>query len=146
MTQEFTSQPQPEKRHQSFNQFLLKLIIVIVVICLSGIGLGIWYNQLPVHHPERNQSACEQAGGEWLTDHAVCLLSHKEAGDSCTDGGQCQSGVCFPPDLTEEQQATITSGNKVSGLTGTCYPEEEVMGCVKQILKGVVSRESLCYE
>jgi len=146
MIQKPTTKPRPEKQKQPANKPLLKFIIVIVIICFAGIVLGIWYSQLPVHHPERGQSACEQAGGEWLTDQAICLISHKTAGESCTDGGQCQSGVCFPPELTSEQQSIIASGQEISGLIGTCYPEGEIMGCVKQILKGVVSEDSLCHE
>lgn len=146
MIQASTTKPQPNKQSQPANRLLLKLIIIIVIICLSGIILGIWYNQLPVHHPGRNQSACEQAGGEWVTDQAICLISYKTTGEFCTDGGQCQSGVCFPPELTTEQQSVIASGQKISGLTGTCYPEEEIVDCVEQILKGTISKESLCYE
>ncbi|MFH1366995.1 MAG: hypothetical protein ABIH38_03330 [Patescibacteria group bacterium] len=127
-------------------KILYGLLIGMAAIILLGICLGYWYNQLPKNNPQRSQYTCEQAGGQWLVDESTCLISNRLAGEACTDGGQCQSGVCFPPDLTEEHQAAVTRGEKVSGLTGTCYPEELIGDCVKQILKGTVSRESLCIE
>ncbi|MBU1148563.1 hypothetical protein KKI23_00565 [Patescibacteria group bacterium] len=128
------------------NKNLRTPLIIIAVICIGGIGLGFWYSQLDVHHPERSQEACEQSWGEWQADEETCILSSRQAGEACVDGGQCQSGVCFPPDLTEEQQAIIDADNEVSDLTGSCYPEELVRDCVKQVLNGTVNQESLCLE
>jgi len=128
------------------NKNLRTPLIIIAAICIGGIGLGFLYSQLPVHHPERSKGACEQSWGEWQADTETCILSSRPAGEACIDGGQCQSGVCFPPELTAEQQALIDSGKEVSGLTGTCYPEELVRDCVKQVLRGTVTQESLCFQ
>ncbi len=138
-------QPEINNKLLKSNKLLFAIIISIVIILL-GIGLGIWYNQLPENNPQRDQSSCEQAGGEWVAEQKNCLISNRMEGENCTDGGQCQSGVCFPPDLTSEQQANIDEGNVLMGITGTCYPEELIEGCVKQVLKGIVSQESLCIE
>ncbi|MFH1597881.1 MAG: hypothetical protein ABIB97_02305 [Patescibacteria group bacterium] len=128
------------------NKNLRNPIIIIAVICIGGIGLGFWYSQLDVHHPERSKEACEQSWGEWQAEAETCILSSRPAGEACVDGGQCQSGVCFPPELTADQQTTIDAGNEVSNLTGSCYPEELVRDCVKQVLNGTVNQESLCLE
>lgn len=135
-------QPVSSTKKQKTNHDLMKLIIVIAIIGLVGIGLGYYYSQLPENNPQKNQSNCEQAGGEWVEDQ--CLLSNRLAGEDCTDGGQCQSGVCFPPELTAAQMAALENG-PLEGITGTCYPEELIIDCIKQVNHGVVSKESLCY-
>ncbi len=144
----FSSKPEPEIQDQPSNKKLLTVTIIIAMILFLGflgIGLGYWYNQLPENNPQRDRVSCEQAGGEWLTDQSTCLISNRVAGEICTDGGQCQSGVCFPPALTQEQQAALSHGD-VTGITGTCYSEELMTDCVKQVIDGTVSRESLCLE
>ena len=132
------------KKHKQQNNFSL-LILIIIVICLFGIGLGYYYSQLPENNPQRDQSSCEQAGGQWQKSQSNCLISNRIAGEPCTDGGQCQSGICFPPTLTGEQQ-TALSNEPVVGITGTCYLDEFLGGCIKQVIDGAVSMESLCYE
>ncbi|MEA3398698.1 MAG: hypothetical protein U9R06_03070 [Patescibacteria group bacterium] len=94
------------------------------------------------HHPEKNKQFCENAGGQW-TDDQICLLSYKKAGETCTDGGQCMSGVCFPPTLTDEQKINLTKG-PLENIVGTCYPENLVTDCVEQVIAGTISRESMC--
>ena len=101
-----------------------------------------FYSSLPSHHPEKNKQSCENASGEWTEDQ-TCLLSYKEAGETCTDGGQCISGVCFPPTLTDEQKTNLTKG-PLENIIGNCYSEELVTGCVVQVLKGTISKESMC--
>ena len=71
------------------------------------------------------------------------FVSYKESGAICTDGGQCKSGVCFPPTLTEEQKVKLTN-SPVENIIGTCYPDELITGCIKQVLMGTVSKESMC--
>ena len=120
------------------------IIIIFAIIILSGIGLGFLYSSLPAHHPEKNKQFCENAGGKWTEDQ-TCLLSYKKAGEICTDGGQCISGVCFPPTLTDEQKINLSKG-PLKNIVGTCYPEELVTGCVAQVLKGIISKESMCLD
>lgn len=146
MTQTPHRQLEINKDLQKSNKLLFVIFLGITVIILLGIGLGIWYNQLPENNPQRNQSSCEKASGEWVAEQENCLISNRTTGEICTDGGQCQSGVCFPPDLTPEQQTSISDGNVITGITGTCYSEESIEGCIKQVLKGTISRESLCIE
>lgn len=136
------SEKQIERSHSHSHRLI---IIVVAVICLVGIGLGFWYNQLPKNNPQRDQSSCEQAGGEWRSNEKICLISNRVAGEECTDGGQCKSGICFPPPLTQEQQLNITNGS-AENIVGTCYSEEVAEGCVKQVVNGTVTLESLCFE
>ncbi|MFH1589846.1 MAG: hypothetical protein ABIB43_04735 [archaeon] len=122
----------------------LIILIGFIGIILFGIGLGLLYSSLPAHHPEKSKQACESVGGEW-TDEQICLLSYKQAGEVCTDGGQCISGVCFPPELTEEQKV-ILAKEPLKNIVGTCYPEDLVTGCVEQVILGTVSKESMCMD
>lgn len=117
--------------------------MVIIIIILSGISLGILYSLLPGHNQPGNKQDCEVAGGKWSVEENFCLLSYKESGEICTDGGQCKSGVCFPPTLTEEQKIILID-DPLKNIEGTCYPDELVTGCVKQIIMGTVSKETMC--
>ncbi|PIY96987.1 MAG: hypothetical protein COY66_01855 [Candidatus Kerfeldbacteria bacterium CG_4_10_14_0_8_um_filter_42_10] len=135
--------PPSEKKHRQSSKDLFKLIIAIVIIGLLGVGSGYYYSQLPKNNPQKNQSNCEQAGGDW--ENEKCLLSNRLTGEECIDGGQCQSGICFPPELTEEQIAELAE-KPLTDITGTCYSEELIEECVKQVNNGTVSLESLCYE
>ncbi|MFA6511985.1 MAG: hypothetical protein WCV86_02605 [Patescibacteria group bacterium] len=130
-------------QQQSGKKYLLYAFLIVMAILLSGVALGLYYASLPEHHPQSSKSACEKAGGDWVADQALCLISNRVAGEACTDGGQCKSGVCFPPTLTDAQQATLLHED-VSGIIGTCYPDELIQDCVPQVLKGTVSRASLC--
>ena len=129
-----------------------KILAVIIITALAAIiifisfGLWFWYNQLPENNPQRSKADCEKAGGEWAEEQSLCLISNRLAGEECTDGGQCRSGVCFPPDLSEKQMEIIYRGEKITGLTGACYPDDLAFGCVKQVIKGTVSLESLCLD
>ena len=123
----------------------LLIFIIIIVIVLSGILLGLIYSLLPGHHPQKNKQACESVGGDWLDEKEICLLSYKKTGEMCTDGGQCISGVCFPPILTAEQKINLTKG-PLKNIVGTCYSEDLVIGCVEQVLMGTISKESMCLD
>ncbi|MFA6272321.1 MAG: hypothetical protein WC693_04440 [Patescibacteria group bacterium] len=129
------------KRHHND---LSIIITIIITICLLGIGLGYFYSQLPENNPQKNEENCEKAGGEWQKNNEKCLLSYRVDGEACTDGGQCQSGICFPPALNEEQMASLNEG-MLSGIIGTCYDGESTEGCIKQVIDGTVSMQSLCY-
>jgi len=125
------------------NKKLMFISIIIVSIILFGIILGLFYSALPEHHPQRNKQTCEAVGGDWSDEQEVCLLSYKAAGEICIDGGQCISGVCFPPILTAEQEIELSNG-PLENIVGTCYPDEWVKGCIRQVLKGTISKESMC--
>ena len=127
------------------NKKLIILLAMIVAIILFGISLGIFYSLLPGHNPPKSKQVCESAGGQWSDEQNFCLLSYKEPGEICTDGGQCKSGVCFPPTLTEEQRINLTNG-PLKNIVGTCYPDELITSCVKQVLMGTVSKESMCLD
>ena len=127
---------------QNNSKVFIFFLIIFAIIIFLGIGLGYLYSSLPQHHPEKNKQSCENAGGQW-TDKQTCLLSYKKAGEICTDGGQCISGICFPPTLTDEQKINLDKG-PLKNIVGTCYPENLVTGCVEQVLMGIISRESMC--
>lgn len=119
-------------------------VVIFIVIILFGVGLGLLYSSLSEHHPEKNQESCENAGGQW-TENQTCLLSYKKAGEICIDGGQCISGVCFPSTLTDEQKINLEKG-PLKNIVGTCYPEDLVTGCIKQVIMGIISKESMCMD
>ncbi|MCD4694473.1 hypothetical protein K8R62_03905 [bacterium] len=119
------------------------ILIIFAAVVVFGIILGFYYSSLPEHHPRDNKEACESVGGDWASDR--CLVSYKEAGEECIDGGQCESGVCYPQELTEEQIIEIMNG-PISNMTGTCYPDSMIDGCIKQVLGGTISKQSLCLD
>jgi len=108
-----------------------------------GIFLGYCYSLLPGHYPQKNKKACESVGGEWTNSQNICLLANKKAGEICTDGAQCESGICFPPDLSENQKVMIAK-ELIKNIIGTCYPNNFPTGCVKQVIMGTISKESMC--
>ena len=122
---------------------LLIIFIIIAAIVLFGIILGYFYSLLPGHNPQKNEQACESVGGEWSGGLSSCLLADKKAGASCTDGAQCESGICFPPDLSEEQEMMLDK-EPIKNIAGTCYPDNFPTGCVKQVVMGTVSKASMC--
>lgn len=122
---------------------IIIIALVLAVIVLTGIMLGLLYSRLPGNNPQKSQAGCEGVGGDWDAVERRCLVSYRKAGELCTDGGQCTSGVCFPPELTEEQKIDLTNG-PLQNIVGTCYSEELIIGCVEQVLNGTVSEESMC--
>ncbi|MFC1600063.1 hypothetical protein ACFL3T_03490 [Patescibacteria group bacterium] len=123
--------------------YLSIFLTIPAIIIVLGVGLGFYYSSLPQHHPQDSKQNCESVGGDWVDDQNKCLLSYKKEGETCTDGGQCISGICFPPELTEEQKLAIMN-KPLTNIVGTCYPNEFASGCVEQILMGTVSKESMC--
>ncbi len=130
---------------QSTPRILMFIFIILAVIILFGIALGFLYSSLPEHHPQKDKQSCESVGGQWSDEQKICLLSYKETGEICTDGWQCISGVCFPPTLTEEQKTNLSKG-PLENIVGTCYPNDLVTGCVKQVIMGTISRGSMCLD
>ena len=129
---------------QNNTKIFIFIIIIFAIIIFTGIGLGFLYSSLPENNPEKNKQFCEKAGGQWTEDQ-TCLLSHKKAGELCTDGGQCISGICFPPTLTDEQKINLNKG-PLENIVGTCYSENIVTGCIEQVIMGTISKESMCME
>lgn len=146
MMQSQEIRPSPENKSPRSNHTARNLLIAVIVVILCGIGLGYYYSQLPENNPQKNQSNCEQAGGEWVAEQGTCLLSNRVVGDECTDGGQCQSGICSPFDLTLDQESHIASGEVLTGISGTCSADQFTEGCIPQVYKGKVSQDSLCRE
>ncbi|MDD3778367.1 MAG: hypothetical protein ACOX0H_01985 [Patescibacteria group bacterium] len=68
---------------------------VIVIIILLGIILGFIYNSLPANNPQKNKQGCESVGGDWSVEQNKCLVSYKEAGEICTDGGSVKVEFVF---------------------------------------------------
>lgn len=130
---------------QSKDKSLMFVFIVILIIILFGIVLGFYYSSLSGHHPQKNKKSCESVGGNWSNEQEICFLSYKEAGELCTDGGQCISGLCFPPELTEVQKIEFKKG-PLKNITGTCYPDNLIIGCVEQVIMGAVSKKSMCLD
>lgn len=128
-----------EKRKHT--QILLAVIIAIIII---GIVAGWLYSQIPANNPQDSKQGCESVGGDWNNTANRCLLSYKEAGESCIDGGQCVSGICSPPALTEKQQSTLLH-EPLTDIVGTCSANNEPFGCMPQVIKGSVSMESMCW-
>jgi hypothetical protein len=126
-------------------KYPVRPIIIGAVIIISGIGLGLYYGSLPGHRPQRNKSACESVGGIWSNENNPCLLSYKKTGEACTDGGQCISGICFLPTITEEQKVALNHGS-LKNIVGTCYADNNPTGCVPQIILGTISKSSLCLD
>ena len=124
---------------------MLIIFIVISAIILFGIVLGYFYSLLPGHYPQKNKQACESVGGEWSDDQNICFLANKKAGEICTDGAQCESRICFPPELSEDQKI-ILAHEPIKNIVGTCYPNNFATGCVKQVIMGTISKESMCLE
>lgn len=125
------------------NPKVVSVVIILVVISVIGIALGFLYERLPSNNPQESQAGCESVGGDWDMEAGRCLVSYKEAGESCTDGGQCKSGICSPPTFSSEEEAALAQG-PISNIVGVCASSAEVVGCVPQVLNSVVSAESMC--
>jgi len=130
---------------QGVNREFVKPLVVIITVILLGVSLGIFYSLLPGNNPPKNKQACESASGQWSDEKSFCLLSYKESGEVCTDGGQCKSGICFPPTLTEEQKTSLANG-PLKNIAGACYPDELTTGCIEQVIMGTISNESMCLD
>lgn len=127
------------------NLMILAIALIFVIILIFGVLFGFIYQQLPSNNPYKSQAGCESVGGDWNTETGKCLVSYKEAGKSCTDGGQCKSGVCSPPTLSSEEKKALRHGS-ILDIIGVCASSTEVTGCVPQVLNGVISAESMCKE
>ena len=118
---------------------------IIAIIIISGLVLGYYYSTLPEHNPQDNKQSCKSVGGEWQDDEMKCLVSYKKAGETCTDGGQCESGVCYSGELTPEQKEIINN-ETISNIIGICYSDDLIKDCVPQVLMGKITKESMCLE
>ncbi len=134
----------PDKVYRSVTRQISILVLAVIAIVLAGIMLGFLYNRLPANNPQESRAGCESVGGEWDQVENKCLVSYKEAGEQCTDGGQCKSGVCSPPILSSEE--ALLARGPITGIVGVCASDTEVIGCVPQVVKGVITAESMCME
>jgi hypothetical protein len=125
------------------NRQIATIALVLAAISLAGILLGFLYSRLPANSPQESRAGCESVGGDWDAAASRCLVSYKEAGESCTNGGQCKSGICTPPELSDQQRAALILG-PISGIVGVCSGNMEPTGCVPQVLKSIISTESMC--
>lgn len=130
---------------QGMNRKLVILVLILVSVSLFGITLGFLYERLPSNNPQESRVGCESVGGDWDVASGTCLVSYKEAGESCIDGGQCKSGICSPPELSNEERAALECG-PISDIVGVCASSGEVTGCAPQVQNGVISMESMCVE
>jgi len=92
---------------------------------------------LPPDHSGRcEDKACVAAGG--LCAYAgfcfgqACVKKTRDAGRTCTDGAQCESG-CLAKD-----------GTPPGPGTGTCSPTQITLGCHLCVSRGVVPRGVMC--
>jgi hypothetical protein len=123
----------------------VSIFILFFLLGAAGIALGFLYASLPGHDPQKNRQACEIVGGDWSEEDKRCLVSYKESGAPCRDGGQCISGICVPPALSDAQKTALAQG-PIPSITGTCSADLFPTGCIPQVLMGTISRESLCLE
>jgi len=119
------------------------LLVAGLAIVIIGIVAGWLYSRLPSNNPQDSKQGCESVGGDWDNVVGQCLLSYKKAGETCVDGGQCVSGICSSPALTEEQKSALSQG-PFTDIVGTCSANNEPIGCVPQVIKGSVSMDSMC--
>lgn len=80
-----------------------------------------------------NEEQCKSLGGEWgrfgMADILRCNLPTKDGGKSCTDGSQCEAGIC----------SARTGEN-----SGTCPDLRLNFGCMDVIESGKIA--SLCVD
>ena len=127
------------------NRNIVIIFMVVMIIISSGIVLGFYYSSLPANNPQKSEQGCESVGGDWSKEQNKCLVSYKKTGEICIDGGQCESGVCFQLPLTEEQKINLING-PLKNVVGICYPDELITGCVEQVFRGTISKESMCLD
>lgn len=79
------------------------------------------------------QAECEAEGGTWkqwgLIMESSCNIPTSDAQKPCTDGSQCESGVCLAGE----------SGNPERQVQGTCYGWQRLLGgCFTFIEEGKI--------
>ena len=121
-------------------------LLFILLIPVFGVSLGFYYSSLPENNPQRDKKSCESVHGEWIDDENRCLISYKKAGENCVDGGQCESGICFPSDITVAQKDMVLAGKIIENMSGICHEDTEVSGCIEQVIDGTISKASMCIE
>ena len=98
---------------------------------MTGLALLLVLLSAPAGTPH-TRAACEAAGGVWgrfgLLARDLCDLPSRDAGQPCTNSGQCQS-VCVAPEGARP-------GDRV---TGQCYARTVTLGtCLSYVADGVV--------
>lgn len=90
-------------------------------IWIAGIAIVVIIAALFVLSPK---ISCESKGGIWgtigLDQKASCNLPTTDGGKACTDGSQCQAGVCIAPTPQE---------GIIAAKPPTCPSYKRVVGC-----------------
>lgn len=76
-------------------------------------------------------AACAKAGGTvrkvCLMGNPLCVVTFKDAGETCSDGSECDSGRCRTKDMgMQPEKAT----------TGVCAPTNDPCGCFQEVEDG----------
>jgi hypothetical protein len=91
---------------------------------------------LPPDHGRCDDRACVAAGGSCayagFCFGQACVKKTHDAGATCTDSAQCESG-CLAKD-----------GTPPGPGTGACSPTQITLGCHLWVSHGVVPRAALC--
>ena len=88
----------------------------------------------------QDQASCEALGGKWgrigLGPREECNLPASDAGKECLSSSDCE-GLCLA-EMTRDELASITRDKKVVRATGKCSAWRIVVGCVPEVVDGLV--------
>lgn len=117
-------------------EFMRILILPLLVLLLSSSSFAI----TPVGNEPTNKRDCESNGGKWGTFGLIgverCNLKADDAGKTCLDGSECQSGACIAD----------TDSKIGSEAKGHCYENRIVLGtCLKRV-QGGKATPALCVD
>ena len=77
-----------------------------------------------------DEGLCVSHGGAFqrvcMMGNEMCVVRFSDAGETCTDGSQCQSGRCYG-----DMSASIGAPAE-----GTCAPTNDPCGCFQRITDG----------
>lgn len=86
-----------------------------------------------------DEGLCRAHGGAFqrvcMMGNEICVVRFADAGETCTDGAQCQSGRCYG-----DMSASIGEAAE-----GTCAPTNDPCGCFQRITDGK-AEPALCVD
>lgn len=86
---------------------------------------------------------CTSKGGEMgrqgMAGGYMCVISYADAGKSCTDGSECESGICLVD--SDKSHFNLQSQN----VTGVCKADNIPFGCYTTIENGKIGH-GLCVD